>query len=153
MGYIEELRALVGKRPLILVGAGVCVLDKSNQVLLQRRGDNGLWSAPGGTMELGESLEQTARRELLEETGLAAGELKLFSFTSGPEFHYVYPNGDEVYFVSARFVTREVWGELRVDGEETLELRYFPLEALPEVTVNDKFHLPLLRQKLAAGEI
>lgn len=153
MGYIEELRALVGKRPLISVGAGVAVLDPQNRVLLQRRSDNGLWNIPSGTMELGESLEQTARRELLEETGLEAGQLTFFSLISGPEFHYVYPNGDEAFFVSVRFMTRDVRGTAKPDGVEGLELRYFSLDDLPALTVNDRHHLPLLREKLARGDL
>lgn len=153
MGYIEELRAVVGKRPLFAVGAGVCVLDHQNRVLLQRRGDNGLWSCPGGGLEPGESFEQAARRELREETGLEVGALQFFSLTSGADFFYTYPNGDQVYFVSARFVTREVWGELKADGLETLELRYFALDDLPPVTVNDQTHLPRLRDKILRGEL
>ncbi len=153
MGYIEEIRALVGKRPLISVGAGVCVLDGQNQVLLQRRSDNGLWNAPSGIMEPGESLEQTARRELLEEAGLQAGELKLFAIASGAEDHYTYPNGDECYFVTAFFTTREVFGIPKVDGEETLELRYFTLDDLPPLTINDQNYLPQLREKLTKGEL
>ena len=153
MGYIEDMRALVGSRPLISVGAGVFVLDSGNRVLLQRRGDNGLWSCPGGICELGESLEQTARRELKEEAGLEAGDLHFFSLVSGADFYYKYPNGDEVYFVSVRFVTRQVSGQLYVDGKETLELRYFGLDNLPPVTVNDQAHLPRLRDKILRGEL
>jgi len=153
MGYIAELRKRVGSRPLIMAGAGVLVLDEAGRLLLQKRVDNGLWGLIGGAMEPGESLEQTARRELKEEAGLEAGELELFSLVSGADYHYVYPNGDEVFFVSARFVTREVRGEARADGREGLELRYFGLNGLPEVTVNDRTHLPALRQKLSRGEL
>ena len=55
MGYIEELRALVGSRPLILPGASVLVVDARGHILLQRRADSGLWGIPGGMMEPGES--------------------------------------------------------------------------------------------------
>lgn len=43
MGYIEELRALVGKRPLILTAAGVIILDEADRILLIRRTDDGTW--------------------------------------------------------------------------------------------------------------
>ncbi len=77
MNYVQELRALVGHTPLILVSAGVLLFDDVGRVLLQRRTDDGLWSIPGGAMEPGESLEDTARREVREEVGVAVGELTL----------------------------------------------------------------------------
>ena len=153
MGYIEDLRALVGTRPLILAAAGVFVLDDQNRVLLQRRVDYGLWGGPGGIMELGESLEETARRELLEETGLEVGALRFLSITSGEQDHYIYPNGDECYFVTAAFVTREFSGVLKIDGEESLEVGYFALDDLPELAGINKIFLPLLREKVARGEV
>ena len=67
MGYIEELRALIGHRPIIMVGATVLITDFKGRLLLIRRHDNGCWGVPGGSMEPGESLEQTARRETREE--------------------------------------------------------------------------------------
>ncbi len=65
-----------------IVGIGVCLLraDNGGEVLLARRGRApalGSWGLPGGAQELGETAEQAARRELLEETGLTAGELML----------------------------------------------------------------------------
>ena len=68
-----------------LVGIGVVLLrpscsDAPASVLLVRRGKApaaGRWSLPGGAQELGETAEQAARRELAEETGLAAGPLVL----------------------------------------------------------------------------
>ena len=62
-----------------IVGIGVCLL-RPGGVLLVRRGkapNLGAWSLPGGAQELGETAEAAARRELLEETGLAVGALHL----------------------------------------------------------------------------
>ena len=88
------------ERPMVGVG-GVVVED--GRALLIRRGSEplrGEWSIPGGTLELGETLEQGVARELLEETGLEVrvGELiEVFDriyFGNGepqgrPRFHYV----------------------------------------------------------------
>lgn len=131
MGYIEELRAIVGTRPLILVGAVVLILDATDRLLLQRRSAT-LWGLPGGLMEPGESVEDTARREVAEEIGCTVGELKLFELFSGPEFYIKLPNGDEFYSVTAAYSACEVQGELVIDGEETLEARYFGVDELPE---------------------
>ncbi|WP_067474773.1 NUDIX hydrolase [Nocardia amamiensis] len=46
------------------------VTDADNRVLVIRRADNGRWEAPGGVLELGESLEDGVRREVAEETGI-----------------------------------------------------------------------------------
>lgn len=48
-------------------------------------------------MELGESFEETARREVYEETGIIVGDLALFHLHSGEQTFYKYPNGDAVY--------------------------------------------------------
>lgn len=65
--------------PRPIVGIGVVVL-RPGAVLLVRRGrppNAGAWSLPGGAQELGETAEEAARRELLEETGLTVGALRL----------------------------------------------------------------------------
>lgn len=67
MTYVSELRNLVGHRPLLLAAAGVVVVDDLGRWLLQRRVDDGLWGLLGGALELGESFEDAARRELFEE--------------------------------------------------------------------------------------
>ena len=132
MGYVEELRALVGHRPLIMPGAAVLALDGRGRILLQRRTDNRLWGVPGGMMEPGESIGDTARREMREETGLTVDRLELYGIFSGPGYFYRYPNGDEVYNVTAVFVAEIGDAVPRGDGEEVSETRFFPLDALPD---------------------
>ncbi len=153
-GYLHDLRKLVGSRPLIVVGASVIVLNEHHHVLLGLRSDNGFWSPPAGSTELGESLEQTAHRELLEETGLEARKLELLTILSGKEFFYQYPHGDQVYNVAAVFLTRDVKGTLIADETETIALRYFPITDLPmqngpiEIAI-----FKLLQEKYQRGEL
>ena len=86
MGYIEELRALVGHRRLILAGASCVICNDRGELLLQQRVyPAGRWCFPGGLMELGESVQETARREVLEETGITVGALRLIGVYSGPD--------------------------------------------------------------------
>jgi 8-oxo-dGTP pyrophosphatase MutT (NUDIX family) len=99
-----------------MVGAGVIILNPLNRLLLLHRTDNAAWGIPGGAMEPGESLEATAIRETLEETGLAVYDLALFGAFSGPEFFYKYPNGDQVYNVTIIYLVRNYSGEPRLDS-------------------------------------
>lgn len=131
MGYIMDLRKIVGARPLIMAGACVIVI-KDGRILLQLRADNGLWGLPGGSLEPGESMEAVARRELYEETGLTAKELELMNVFSGEQLFYKYPNGDEVYNVVAVYICIDYEGEIQREVAEVTELRFFNLEEIPE---------------------
>lgn len=130
MGYIMELRKFVGTRPLIMLGSCV-LLCQNDQLLLQRRTDNGLWALPGGSMEPGETLEEVAKRELFEETGLVARSLEFFKVFSGKELYYMYPHGDEVYNVISAYVCSDFNGVQKVDEDEVQELRFFSFKEIP----------------------
>lgn len=132
MGYIEDLRQLVGKKPLILVGSVVIICNDNQQVLLQQRTHpKGVWGLPGGLMELGESTEETAKREVFEETGLQVSELTLLNIYSGKEYYTVAANGDPFYSVTAAYYTNNAEGKLEINKEEAMDLAYFSKEDLP----------------------
>lgn len=96
----------------------------------------------GGLMELGESTEDVARREVLEETGLIVGELSLINVYSGKEQFIVAANGDQFYVVTTAYSTTDVKGELVVDEEESIQCSYFHRNELPEYIV--KSHRKIL---------
>jgi 8-oxo-dGTP pyrophosphatase MutT (NUDIX family) len=133
MGYIQDLRKLIGSKPIIAVGATIVVYNKNSEILFQHRTDTDIWGLPGGSMEAGENIEETAKRELFEETGLIAKKLKLLNVLSGPEFFFVYPNGDQVYTVIVLYQAIEVEGDLHINDDESKELKYFNLDFLPEL--------------------
>ena len=128
MGYILDLRKHVGTRPLIMAGACVLVFNEEGQLLLQKRSDSFDWGTIGGALELGDSFEEAARRELMEEADLAAESFRFIALLSGQDMYYRYPNGDEVYNATAVFEAVNVQGEPRVNDHEGLELRYFSLD-------------------------
>ena len=130
--YIMDLRAIVGHRPLLQVGASVIVVDPQGRILLQLRSDNHCWGYAGGSVELDEEVEAAAKRELLEETGLVARELELFGVFSGQELHYVYPNGDAVSNVDIVYLCRKYTGTLKPQEDEVAELRFFSPPEIPE---------------------
>lgn len=132
MGYIEELRKVVGSRPLNLAGVAVAVFNEQGQILLQQR-RNGIWGVPGGFVELGESTEEAGRREVFEETGIEIGTLQLISVFSGKEFFVKLPNGDEFYPITIAYLCKDIKGGLlKADRIESLSVQFFDFDKLPE---------------------
>ena len=123
--YIMDLRKIVGHRTLIQCGAGVIIVNTAGEILLGRRADNQLWGYFGGSVEIDEKVENCAKRELLEETGLIADELSFFTVNSGAEVHYTYPNGDEVSNIEIVYLCSCYHGELKAQREEVEELKFF----------------------------
>lgn len=132
MSYIMDLRKIVGRRPLLMPASSVLVINDRNQILLQHRKDNGYWGYPGGSTELFEDMEDTARREVLEETGILCGSLEFFTLKSGESRHFFYPNGDEVSVVEAIYVCREFTGKLKAQKSEVTELGFFDYNDMPK---------------------
>lgn len=132
MNYIKSLRQYVGTNPIIAPGSAIIVFNRKNEILLQLRSDTDDWGLPGGGMEIGDSFEETAQKELYEETGLIAQELKLVGLASGKELYYKFPHGDEIYNATAIFKATAVKGTMK-QNEESQALKYFPLDKLPDV--------------------
>ncbi|WP_222599470.1 NUDIX hydrolase [Aquibacillus kalidii] len=132
MGYVEDLRQLVGNEPIILVGAVVAVINEDGQILLQKRKE-GVWGLPGGLMELGESAEETARREVYEETGIKIGNLVLKGVFSGKQYFVTLPNGDQFHPVTIAYISKDLrGGKPKADGKETIDVNFFDADRLPE---------------------
>ena len=147
MGYIEELRALVGHRRLILAGASCVIQNADGALLLQQRVyPAGRWCFPGGLMELGESVQDTARREVYEETGISVGRLRLIGVYSGPDHLCRAANGDEWYVVNSAFAAEDWTGEPRVNDAESVRLEWVRPEDMPETLVRS--HKEILKDYL-----
>ena len=122
-----------------IVGIGIVVI-KGNTVLLVRRGkppNIGAWTLPGGAQELGETTEDAARRELLEETGIEVGKLHFAATvdnirhdeTGRVHFHYTIID----------FAARWVAGEPVADTDVT-EAVWAPLDALDDYGLWSEAH-------------
>ena len=141
-GYVETIRALIGNRPLLLPGVRALIFDSRGDVLLQRRTDMPTWCLPSGSVELGETALEAVRREVREETALVVEEAEAMSIYTGPSQTITYPNGDEIQCFSLAFIVRRWRGEPKADGVEGSEVRFFPLDRLPEEL--SMIHIPTI---------
>lgn len=145
MDYIKDLRELIGTRPIIMCGACVILVNEKKEILLHHRTDQDWWGLPGGAMELGESLEENAKREVYEEINLVCNELKLFNVYSGSELYHVYPDGNEVYNVTTAYICNDYTGDIIVEKTEGRDAKFFGLKNLPTnlatpiVTIIDEY--------------
>jgi ADP-ribose pyrophosphatase YjhB (NUDIX family) len=133
MGYVENLRSIIGTMPINLVATTVVVLNDKEEILLQKRNEpHGAWGLPGGQIELGESTENAGKREIFEETGLVIDDLNLIDVFSGNEnSHIKLKNGDEYYVILIAYYTKNFKGDLKADGVETLECKFFNINDIP----------------------
>ena len=147
MGYIEELRSLVGTRPLILTGVAVLVINQDGHFLMVQ--DDEKWKLPGGYIELEETAEEAGRREVWEETGIVIGNLQLIGVFSGKNFFTKLPNGDEYFPVTIAYVTKDIRsGELKPDGIETQKVEFINWTVPPnDLSVRDQQILQSFKAK------
>ena len=129
--YIKWIRSKVGHEKIILVFSGGCVFDKDGKVLLQRRGDSNKWGFPGGAIEIGETPEMAVVREFKEETGLDVKVSGLIGIYT--DCNMEYPNGDKAHSICIVYAVEMIGGQLKCDNLETVELKYFDLDEMPEL--------------------
>lgn len=122
-----------------IVGIGVAVL-RPGSVLLVRRGKHpnfGAWSLPGGAQEIGETAEEAARRELLEETAVTVGELRLAANVDS-----IRRDGEgrvQYHYTILDFAARWVSGEPEA-GSDVAEAVWAPLDALEPYALWSEAH-------------
>ncbi len=127
--YIQWIRSKVGHEKVILIFAGGCIFNEKGEVLLQKRGVSNKWGFPGGAIELGETPQMTAIREVKEETGLDVEVGKLIGIYT--DSNVEYSNGDKAHSIVIAYELKVIGGNLFCDNEETLELKYFALDSVP----------------------
>ena len=130
-----------------IVGADAVLFDREGRILLQCRSDFRKWGLPGGSVEVGETVEQAVLREVKEETGYDAELVRLVGVYSDPGFTTTrYPSGDVVHDVSLAFECRITGGTPRMDAEST-DMRWFGPDELPADLLDD--HRPHVRDAFA----
>ncbi|WP_069812156.1 NUDIX hydrolase [Streptomyces sp. TP-A0874] len=144
--FIRAVRESIGHQLLFLPGVSAIVFDEDGRVLLARRTDTRRWSIIGGIPEPGEQPAAAAVREVYEETAVrCVPERLVLAQTLRP---VEYPNGDRCQFMDITFRCRRTGGEARVNDDESLEVAWFPVDALP--TLED-FAVTRIKQALDEG--
>jgi 8-oxo-dGTP pyrophosphatase MutT (NUDIX family) len=123
--YVRALRAKVGHDLLFWPSAACLIADDEGRVLLVRHAELDRWTFPAGQVDPGETPAEAARRETREEASVEVELVRIAGvFGGGPDFHGVYPNGDEVAWVTTLFEARIVAGEPAPGDDETAEVRW-----------------------------
>jgi len=118
----------------VKAGIGIMLL-KDGKILLGKRNDDpikadselrgeGSWTLPGGKIHFSERIQDAAKREVKEETGIIANKLKIVSVTNDL--------AKDAHFVTIGFLCDDFKGEPRaIEPEEIIEWEWFPIDKLP----------------------
>ncbi|MCX5555522.1 NUDIX domain-containing protein [Streptomyces sp. NBC_00038] len=129
--FIHTIRATAGQQLLWLPGVTAIVFDDAGRVLLGRRTDTRKWSVIGGIPDPGEQPAAAAVREVFEETAVrCVVERVVLVQALAP---VTYENGDICQYMDITFRCRAVGGEARVNDDESLDVGWFDVDALPEL--------------------
>ena len=156
MDYIKEIRKYIGHKTLLYPCATALIINKNNEVLLEKRSDDNKYGYIGGMIEVDENiiLSQSRavgdpvyegytlkitvsniidalKREIKEETNLDVISYSFFNIYSGIEFHHVYPNNDEISPIDIVFIVKDFKGTLKPQEGEVKSLEWFKFDSLP----------------------
>jgi 8-oxo-dGTP diphosphatase len=134
------------------VGVGAVIVNDSGEILLLKRmkdPEKGYWSIPGGTVEFGETIEETIIREVFEEIGVTIEIITLLGITN-----HIIPN-EGVHWVAPAFLVKITHGGIPENKEPQSheKMNWFPINKIPvESTITtksalSKYHNFLLEKK------
>ena len=126
----------------LVPAASAVVADASGAILLICRTDNGLWSIPGGAMEIGESIAETVIREVREETGLKVEPVSIVGIYTNPHHVVEYSDGEVRQEFSICFACRLVGGDLST-SDESSRVEFVPLGQIPSLPMS-----PAIRRRI-----
>ena len=123
--------------PIVAVAA--LIFNDNGEILLVKRGaepGKGLWSIPGGAVELGEKLEDALKREVLEETGLVIEPIELLDIAE------IIKKDEEgkikFHYITIDYIARRVGGELK-PSSDALDAMWVRFEDLDKLKTTNTF--------------
>jgi ADP-ribose pyrophosphatase YjhB (NUDIX family) len=145
--YTGKLRKAVGDGfTLVIPAVRAVIFNQENEVLLVKRSDNGCWSLPAGGIELGDSVMDCLRREVAEETGLVVLDATPIAIYSEPRYTFVNAYGNPHQMFSIAFLVDRWEGKILRQTDETLDARFFSLDALPDIPLHHQETLEDVRK-------
>jgi 8-oxo-dGTP pyrophosphatase MutT (NUDIX family) len=126
----------------LVPGGAAIITDEHGRVLMQRRRDSGNWALPGGTMDIGETLQQCVIREVKEETGLDIEVVSLLGIYTDPAHVIAYSDGEVRQEFTVTYIGRAVGGTIAVSDEST-EVRYIDSADFDHIPIHPTVRLRL----------
>lgn len=143
MARIEHYDDPDAPAPNALVpAASAIVANEQGEILLQRRRDNELWALPGGAMDFGETIAETAIREVREETGITITVTGIVGIYSDPRHLIEYTDGEVRQQFNICFHGQPQGGTLQASDEST-DVRWFAPAELDELPIHHTTRLRL----------
>jgi 8-oxo-dGTP pyrophosphatase MutT (NUDIX family) len=124
----------------IVPAASAIVANDEGKILLHRRSDNDLWALPGGTMEIGESIQETLVREVKEETGLDVMPEYVVGLYTDPKHVIAFSDGEVRQQFSICFACRIIGGNIQV-SDESFEVRFFSPDEIKQLNMHPSIYL------------
>ena len=128
--HVRRLRDALGSELLVLPSATGIVYDEQGRILLVQQSTNGVWTAPGGSIDPGETPADAVVREVWEETGLYTAPVRILGVYGGPHCEVTYPNGDRTTYVMIVFECEVRGGSLCTTTDETSAAAFVAREEL-----------------------
>ncbi|MFZ1984649.1 MAG: NUDIX domain-containing protein [Desulfatitalea sp.] len=127
----------------LVPAASAVVVNDAGLILLHRRRDNDLWALPGGGMEFGESIAETAVREVHEETGYKVRPLYVIGVYSDPKHVFAYDDGEVRQEFSVCIACHVDAGTVRV-SDESHEVAWFTPDQARTLPMHERIRVRLL---------
>ena len=121
----------------IRLGVAVALINGKNEILLEKRSDCGWWGVTGGKLDLGETVQDCAVREIKEECNVLIESklLRLVGVYSDPKEGRIlqYPD-NRIHLIDIVYILKRSYFELK-KSHESLELKFFTFDQLPDLIV------------------
>jgi 8-oxo-dGTP pyrophosphatase MutT (NUDIX family) len=124
----------------LVVGSSAVIADNEGRILLQKRSDSGNWALPGGSMDIGETLAQSAIREVKEETGFDIRIDHIVGIYSDPGHVFAYDDGEVRQEFSICLAGAIVGGSLMVSRESTA-VQFFHVPDLLDLEIHESIRI------------
>ncbi|MEU7163839.1 NUDIX domain-containing protein [Streptomyces morookaense] len=124
----------------VVPSASAVVLNEEGRLLVIHKTDNDLWALPGGGHDIGETIADTAVREVLEETGIQVEIERVTGVYTNPSHVMAYDDGEVRQQFTICFRARPIGGRLRTSAESK-EVRWVSPNELDELNVHPSMRL------------